>query len=236
MLLLSSPNACDAAFSRPQSRIMNTVLDSLASIKPAPPEPLASLSVNDSGAEALLLAYAQGDAAAFNALFELFERPIFRYLLRHVREQATADELFQDVWLAVIKHAQTYQAQGRFESWLFTIAHHRLMDFFRVRGANLETETLTDEEGFEEHGAAYQVAASVNDQPEVRVMARAEAQTFLALVEELPPKQREVFLLQEEGGLSLAEIAQATGVNTETIKSRLRYAMNKLRSGMKGLR
>jgi RNA polymerase sigma factor (sigma-70 family) len=181
---------------------------------------------------ALMLAYAAGDAAAFNALYARHELPVFRFLRRSLGADGAAvvDELHQEVWLAVVRNAASYEPRARFATWLYGIARTRLIDHWRARrqhvsldepAANDPDETLAD-----------RLPADAAAQPEVQALTRAQSAAFLRAVEQLPPAQREVFLLHAEGELTLAEIGALTGVGMETAKSRLRYAMVKLRGDL----
>jgi len=178
--------------------------------------------------EALLSAYARGDARAFARLYERHERPVYRFLLRALNgNAATADDLLQETWLAVVRNAVAWEPRARFTTWLYTIARSKLLDHWRARVpvVSLDDEAVNDPD-------QTALAADETAQPEVRVLSRAQARAFVAAVELLPAAQREAFLLHAEGGLSVDELAQATGVGFETAKSRLRYAMTRLRSAM----
>lgn len=188
----------------------------------------APMEADDSD-EALMLRYAGGDAAAFDTLYARHRGGVFRYLLRHLGAQrALAEELFQDIWLSLIGARAGYKPTARFTTWLYTIAHNRLMDHYR-RLRPIDSLTQTDDDG--EH-IVLEPPAPRTAQPEHIAEARDDARRFLRLLEGLPAAQREAFLLHEEGGLSVDEIAQVTGSDREAIKSRLRYALAKLRQGM----
>ena len=182
--------------------------------------------------EALMLRYAQGDAAAFDALYARHRGGSYRYLLRHLgHDRALAEELFQDVWTNLIAARERYKVEAKFTTWLYTLAHNRLVDHYR-RQRPVELVTLHAED---EDDDPPDFPAPATVQPERMAQARQGAARLLALVEALPPAQREAFLLHEEGDLSVDEIAQVTGTDREAIKSRLRYALNKLRRGMEDL-
>ena len=173
----------------------------------------------------LMQAYAAGDARAFEALYDRHALPVWRFVQRSAQDTALADELVQDVWFSVVRQAAKYEPRARFRTWLFTIAHHRLVDHWRSvkNHASLNAET--------EDGAtlADMLAAESGFGPDRQLDSREQAQALLDALADLPTVQREAFLLQAEGGFSLAEIAVATGVSTETAKSRLRYARARLR-------
>ena len=165
-----------------------------------------------------------GDAGPFGGLYARHRGGVYRYLLRQCRNAALADELFQDVWMNLIRARAGYTVQAKFSTYLYRIAHNRLMDHFRRNDTGV---SLDDESVFVEEPAAPR-----SIEPEVRAESRQQAAQLLVLLEALPDEQREAFVLQQEGGLSIEEIAAATGVNRETAKSRLRYALAKLRQGM----
>ncbi|MDP2398668.1 MAG: RNA polymerase sigma factor [Burkholderiales bacterium] len=181
----------------------------------------------DATDEALMLGYRDGDATAFDLLYGRHKGGVYRYLLRQCRNAALADELFQDVWMNLIRARAGYTVQAKFTTWLYRIAHNRLIDHFRR--SDPAALSLDDEESavtFAEPAAPRSV------EPEAGAAAREQAAQLLALLDGLPAEQREAFVLQQEGGLSIEEIAAATGVTRETAKSRLRYAIAKLRQGM----
>lgn len=180
----------------------------------------------DASDEALMLGYRDGDAGAFDTLYARHKGGVYRYLLRQCRNAALADELFQDVWMNLIRARAGYSVQAKFSTYLYCIAHNRLMDHFRRKSTG--ELSLDDESG----ANIDEPVAPRNDDPEAGADVRQQAAQLLALLKALPAEQRAAFLLQHEGGLSIEEIAETTGVNPETAKSRLRYAMAKLRQGM----
>lgn len=184
--------------------------------------------------EALMLAYRDGDAAAFEALYRRWRSRLYRYLVRQCGAAAQADELFQDVWLKVVNARKGYEAAAKFSTWLFRIAHNRLIDHYRAQG---RSEIVSyDDDPEDADRVASLPAAAATAQPEALLERKALAQELVRHIEALPAAQRETFLLSEEGELTLEEIAAATGTNRETAKSRLRYAVNKLRSALKDLK
>ncbi len=179
----------------------------------------------DSG---LMLRYRDGDAAAFAELYAHYKGPLYRYLLRHVRSASAAADLFQEVWSHLIATRARYQPRAKFATFLFHIAHNCAIDFFR-RDLNLrgsvpahDPESLLPEAEVPEHQRPDRVAEFFEQQSAV-----------LAAVAALPQAQREAFLLREESGLSVEEIARVTDVPVETAKSRLRYAVRKLKSSLR---
>jgi RNA polymerase sigma-70 factor (ECF subfamily) len=188
------------------------------------------IGVSDAASdEALLAAYAAGDARAFADLYERHERPVYRYFLRQGATPAQADDLLQDTWLAVVRNAGHFEPRAKFTTWLYTIARNKLVDHWRGRD---DAVSLDDAANDPDGDATMDIDAGDAHRPDVQAVSRAQARAFIDAVEQLPPAQKEAFLLQAEGGLSLEEIAAVTSAGHETVKSRLRYAMAKLRMAM----
>ena len=175
--------------------------------------------------EQLMLAYARGDAAAFEVLYGRHKGPLYRFVLRSVRGRGEAEELFQDIWTRVIEAAGRYAPQAKFTTWLYTIAHHRLVDHWRARG--LALVSLDDEET-----EVAEPVAPPGSEPQRIAEARQTLERLSSALAALPLAQREAFLLHHEGDMTPAQIAAVTGTHEEAAKSRLRYAMNKLRDAL----
>jgi RNA polymerase sigma-70 factor (ECF subfamily) len=183
--------------------------------------------------EALMLAYAHGEAAAFDALYARHKGGVYRYLLRHCGNAGTADELFQDIWMNVIRVRASYAPSAKFATWLYTLARNRLVDHWRAQG-QATLLSIDDDEGA--RNVVEGLPAATHDEPDARAGRRQTSERINEALAALPSAQRDAFLLQQEGGWSLADIATLTGVGIETVKSRLRYATAKLRSELAALR
>jgi len=173
----------------------------------------------DSPDEELMLAYGAGDAGAFETLYARHRGGLFRFVLRAVKERGAAEELFQEVWVRVIEARERYAPKARFITWLYTIAHNLLVDHWRKKGLSLVALDGDD-------------VSSESANPARQAESREALARLVHALESLPAAQREAFLLHQEGGLSVAEIAAATGVGEEAAKSRLRYAMTKLKAAV----
>ena len=193
--------------------------------------------------DALMRAFAHGDARAFERLYARHHAALYRFVRRVLgREAGTqADEVFQDTWLRVVNARQRWAPQGAtFRTWLFTLAHHRAIDLLRKSGREVVLDAPDDEgepwqpAGDAQAWQAWPAAASqaAADAVEDQVFWRAAGQRLLDCLEALPAVQRSAFLLHHEDGLALDELARALEVGFETAKSRLRYAMSKLRTCM----
>jgi len=183
--------------------------------------------------EALMLAYRNGEADAFEVLYARWRGPLYRYFLRQCGHAGQADELFQDVFMRVIGAAAGYEVSAKFATWLFRIAHNRLVDHRRKTGRE-PVDAFASAGNAED--CAFEPPAPEHATPERRAEQKELGTALLTALNELPEVQREAFLLAEEGGLTLEEIASVAGVGRETIKSRLRYATAKLRNKLESWR
>ena len=195
----------------------------------------AATPAGDTGDEALMLAYAGGDAAAFDALYARHKGGVYRYLARQCGSAGTADELFQDVWMSVIRARAGYSPTAKFTTWLYRIARNRLVDHWRAAG-RLGPVAWGAAQDPDDDDPLDSIPAAPADGPEARVETRELGRRLRLALSTLPPAQRDAFLLQQEAGFSLAEIAELTGAGVETVKSRLRYAVDKLRAELAPLR
>jgi RNA polymerase sigma-70 factor (ECF subfamily) len=167
---------------------------------------------------ALLLRYRDGDIAAFEMLYRRHSDPLYRYLLRLCRHRDNADDIFQEVWGKIIKAADRYRPTAKFTTFLYRVAHNCFIDHLRRNKRHTHAGDLEPDS-----------QADPGDLPEVLVERSLARERLELALRDLPDEQRDVFLLHEEAGLDLDEIAVITGSTRETTKSRLRYAVNKLR-------
>ncbi len=190
-----------------------------------------------------MTAYAAGDARAFDRLYARHQAGLYRFVRRLLGSalNAQADEVFQDTWLRVVHARASWAPQGAsFRTWLFTLAHHRVVDMLRRSGREVLADAF-DGEGGEpwEPGGGDQAAWTGWPTPPVGhshteeiAFWRRAGEKLLACLEQLPLPQRSAFLLHHDDGLALEEVAGALEVGFETAKTRLRYAMSKLRTCM----
>ena len=191
--------------------------------------PDAAGTVAEDADAVLMRRFAQGDASAFETLYRRHETGVWRFIHRSVASRAIADELMQDVWFAVVQAAPRYQPSARFTTWLYTLARHRVIDAHR-RARPQQSLDAPDADGT----PLVERLAAVGDDEPLRERTRDEqSAALLAALASLPPEQREAFLLQAEGGLGVEDIARATGVGFETVKSRLRYARARLQQALR---
>jgi RNA polymerase sigma-70 factor (ECF subfamily) len=165
--------------------------------------------------EDLMEAWAAGSMQAFEVLYARYRGPLYRYILRQVADDATANDLYQGSWEKIIKARKSYRPQAPFRAWMYRIAHNHVVDHFRRSRPESEREPERME--------------SAEEAPD-ELLSRADRQQKLReALDSLPDKQRDAILLKLDAGLDLQTIADVTGVNRETAKSRLRYAVARLK-------
>jgi RNA polymerase sigma factor (sigma-70 family) len=188
--------------------------------------------------DTLMAAYAAQQDRAFNVLYERHRGGLYRFVRRLLGPQHSAlvDEVYQDTWLRVVHARAQWVPQGAtFRTWLFTLAHHRAVDVLRRTGREVAWHDSDDAAPFEPDGDPWQrwpQAASPAPASDDALFWRRAGVRLMACLAELPLAQRAVFLLHHDDGESLDSIASSLGVGFETAKSRLRYAMRKLRTCM----
>ncbi len=184
------------------------------------------MTVHPSSAEPgdadLLRRYRAGDAAAFTQLYERHRLGLFRFLMGLCGDQAVAEEVFQETWMSLIRSESVQrEAAVLFKTWLYQIARNRLIDHWRKQGKRLQREEVFDEQLHDQ--------AMDEPDPERQLSLSQDQARIQAALADLPAEQREVFLLRAHADLELHEIAELTRTPAETVKSRLRYALQKMR-------
>jgi RNA polymerase sigma-70 factor (ECF subfamily) len=180
--------------------------------------------------EELLAAYQQGDPGAFEALLRRHRAPLFTFLLRMLGERERAEDLAQETFLRIVKGAQAWEHRARFQTWLFTIARNLCVDQSRRdrfrRADSLDAQGPGDEPAMVDSVAGHEI-----DPDRGAESARLRPVLQRALLS-LAAEQREVFILREQAGVPFREIAEIQGVNENTVKSRMRYALEGLRKAL----
>ncbi|MBN1947155.1 MAG: RNA polymerase sigma factor [Bradymonadales bacterium] len=191
------------------------------------------------GDEDLMLQYASGDLAAFEELLRRHERPVYNFIARYLGDRAAAEDLVQEVFLRVIRTRKRYKKKAKFRTWLFTITRNVCIDRMRSLGRRSEVSLnrCVSSDG-DESGATF-LDQLTDEEPSggSGSMIRAEFRNRLQrALEELPAEQREVFIMKEFSGMKFREIADAVGSNENTVKSRMRYALETLRGHLEEYR
>lgn len=183
--------------------------------------------------EQLLLAYQDGDTAAFKTLFHRYRGPLFNFLLRRTRDRGRAEELYQDVWTRVIERCDDFRGDAKFSTWLYTIARNHCID--HARRMKFRTHDSLDAPRRDSNQP--RLARVPNPGPSTEQLAvGATLQSRIArAVEGLPEEQQEVFLLRQLQGLGFKEIAEIVDAPVNTVKSRMRYALERLQQELEDL-
>lgn len=176
----------------------------------------------------LMLRYAGGDLRAFESLYRRHRSALYRYLTRHTRDPEIANDLFQEVWSKVIASRSRYEPRAKFSTFLYRVAHNCFIDHCR-RSSSRADHAKVNTEDFDLENV---LPAPAADLPDARAEHAQTVASYRLALASLPAEQRDAFLLYEESGLTLEEIGTITGVSMETAKSRLRYALTKLRAAM----
>jgi RNA polymerase sigma-70 factor (ECF subfamily) len=174
--------------------------------------------MHETSDEQLMQRYAQGDVGAFEQLYARHRGALYRYFSRQVRNAATANDLYQGVWEKIIRARRSYRPRAPFRAWMFRIAHNHLVDFYRQQRPARSVDTL--------------VLSDDRPEPAQHMIDVEQNEQLLGGIAALPFEQRNTLLLKLETGLKIEEIANLTGVKRETVKSRLRYAVNKLKHSL----
>jgi RNA polymerase sigma-70 factor (ECF subfamily) len=170
---------------------------------------------------ALMLRYKDGDVAAFETLYRRHNDALYRYLLRCCLDRDAAEDVFQEVWGKIITSRGNYRRTAKFTTFLYRVAHNCFIDHLR-RNRRHRGKADADPDH----------CANPADEPDLAAEKDLARNRLGIALMDLPDEQRNVFLLHEEAGLTIDNIAFVTGVNRETAKSRLRYAMNKLKAAL----
>jgi RNA polymerase sigma factor (sigma-70 family) len=184
--------------------------------------------------EELMRQFCLGKAQAFQLLYARHEKPLYLYLRRLLgsTEVSQAEDVFQDTWTKLVDAKDSWQLRDNasFKTWLYTLAHHRAIDILRKSGREVSADEGWGEDDVESPWQLWPAATA--HQPEQQAFWRKAGQQLLNCLDALPVMQRAAFILHHDDGLSLEEITLVINTEFETVKSRLRYALSKLRKCM----
>ncbi len=178
-----------------------------------------------------MLAFKSGDARAFSTLVQRHRGPVYNFILRYVGHRQRAEDLLQETWIKVVRSSSEWQPTARFTTWVYTIARNLCVDSARKESFR-KADSLDAPAGHDESDGRTVGELVADEAGQVPDRAANNAR-LRPLIEQaltgLPAEQREVFLLREYQGIGFKEIAEVTGVNENTVKSRMRYALEGLR-------
>jgi RNA polymerase sigma-70 factor (ECF subfamily) len=184
--------------------------------------------------EVLMMQFQGGERSAFTILVRRHKTPIFNFILRQVRTRATAEDLTQDVFVRVVQNAATFKHEARFTTWVYSIARNLCID--HLRKMSLRRHPSLDQASGKDKDGPTLGEKVADDHPSAaadrRVTATDIGERIIVAVEALPPEQREVFLLRQLAKVPFKEIAKMTGVPENTVKSRMRYALERLQEAL----
>jgi RNA polymerase sigma-70 factor (ECF subfamily) len=181
--------------------------------------------------EELLADFQQGDAGAFERLLARHRAPLYTFLVRMLGDREKAEDLAQETFLRIVKGAQAWEQRSRFQSWMYAIARNLCADRAR-RDRFRRTESIDTEPVEGAGGTILDGVADPGPLPDQAAESERLRPLLKAALLSLPPDQREVFILREQAGLPFREIAEMVGANENTVKSRMRYALDGLRKAL----
>ena len=188
---------------------------------------------NDQADEDLMVMYQKGEVRAFEVLLSRHRKPVYNFILRFVGDRETSEDLLQEAFMRVIRGAEAYKRQAKFTTWLYTIARNLCIDQLR-KGALRKHPSLDSRQSQDGQSGPTLGEQTADSRANVERDATAgELRLRIAsAVETLPDDQREVFLMREVANLPFKEIADITGVPENTVKSRMRYALERLQAAL----
>jgi RNA polymerase sigma-70 factor (ECF subfamily) len=183
--------------------------------------------------EALMVRYQRGDRGAFTALVRRHQGPLYNFAFRQLRLQSAAEDVVQEAFVRVVQNAADFKHEARFTTWVYTITRNLCIDQMRKRALRRHA-SLDDSRGSDDEGGPTLGEQTADSRASVeREATGSELKLRIAkAVDTLPDEQREVFLLREVAGLPFKEIAEVTGIPENTVKSRMRYALERLQEAL----
>ncbi len=181
----------------------------------------------------LVKRYREGDGHAFETLVLRYKERLFAFLYRYAGNKQAAEDLFQDVFMKVIKNIDKYNEQGKFSQWLFGVAAHQATDYYRKEKNRKkmisDTGLVYDDENMDRLEKA---TAEMTVDPERQFFGKEQVKIVLTAVQKLPSEQKLVFTLRENGGMTFREIAELTSTPLNTVLARMRYALKFIRKSV----
>jgi RNA polymerase sigma-70 factor (ECF subfamily) len=183
----------------------------------------------DEADEDLMVLYQRGEVRAFEVLLTRHRKPVYNFILRFVGDKETAEDLLQEAFMRVIKGAEAYKRQAKFTTWLYTIARNLCVDQTRRRKHRKHASLDAPMDAGDDSGTLLDVIPSSEMASDRRSVNKQLHETMQRAIEALSEEQREVFLMREFLDMPFRQIADVVGVPENTVKSRMRYALEKLR-------
>jgi RNA polymerase sigma-70 factor, ECF subfamily len=183
--------------------------------------------------ESLMIRFQSGDRAAFTVLVRRHQGPLFNFALRYLRSSPVAEEVVQDAFVRVVQNAAEFKHEARFSTWLYTIARNLCIDQTRKRALRRHPSLDEPRKAEERDGPTLGEQTADGKASVERAVVSLEIRERVAeAIDALPEEQREVFLMREVSNLPFKEIAEIVGVSENTVKSRMRYALERLQEAL----
>ena len=190
--------------------------------------------------EVLIGLYQKGRNEALSILFQRHRKGIYNFILRFFGKAEIAEDLFQDAFIKLIKNASRYENRTKFTTWMYTIVRNLCIDEYRKlkirKVVSLEDEVKLRKQG-DGHEDKKRQDYIADDKPiaDERLIFEERSYYVTKAAERLPQEQREVLYLREKQDMSFQEIAEITGESVNTVKSRMRYALENIRKELKAM-
>ena len=176
----------------------------------------------------LMAAFIVGDTAAMETLFLRYRQSVYSWLLRMTGDAAEAEDIYQDVWLKVIRHAADYRS-GSFRAWLWQIVRNKATDRMRKMSPSLILDSPISAEGEGEETIVDQLSDDRAADALMQIEEVERQRVVCEAIEALPMAQREVVLLRINGELSFKEIADMLAAPMSTVLARMHKAVKSLK-------
>ena len=182
--------------------------------------------------EALMIRYQRGDQTAFALLVRRHQGALYNFAIRHVRAPQVAEEVVQDAFVRVVQSAQDFKHDARFLTWVYTIVRNLCIDQLRKNALRKHASLDHSRTGDEDGPTLGERTADTRASTDREAIGTELKERIVQAVDRLPDDQREVFLLRETSNMPFKEIAEITGVPENTVKSRMRYALERLQEAL----
>ncbi len=183
--------------------------------------------------EELMLAYQKGDVRSFDLLITRYQREIYNFIYRFLNDAQGAEEAFQEVFERVLRSAASYSPQAKFSTWVYTIARNFCIDTFRKKKLRHNVSLEEPLGSSDDTGRLEDVLPDDAPKPDQEASAHDLENKLAEALSRINPDQRDVFLMRDQQGLQFDEIAEIIGVSVNTVKSRMRYALQALQEEFK---
>jgi RNA polymerase sigma-70 factor (ECF subfamily) len=192
-----------------------------------------SSSRTDATDEALMIRFQAGERSVFTVLVKRYQGPLYNFALRHLRNPSSAEEVVQDAFVRLVQNASDFKHEARFSTWMFTIVRNLCID--QIRKQSLRRHPSLEEPKRAEEGEGPTLGEQTADSRanvERTAVSTEIRERLMQAVAQLPDEQREVFLMREVSNLPFKEIAEIVGIPENTVKSRMRYALERLQAAL----